>query len=67
MGSAYCLGAGQVGDGAGDAEHAGVASGGELHRFGGLEEEFGAGFVGGGEGFEGLAVEFGVGAVGGVG
>src|SRR4051794_39284224 len=56
------LGPREVGDGAGDAEDAVEAAGGEAHRFGGLAHQAAAGLVGGGDGIEEVAVGFGVGA-----
>ena len=63
MNAADLLGSGEVRHGAGDAEHAGVAAGGEAHRLRGLHEELAAGLVGRGERFERIAVELRVGAL----
>ena len=62
MDSADLLGAGEVGDGAGDAEHAVEAARGEAHRRGGIGEELAAGLVGRRDPVEQLAVGLGVGA-----
>ena len=49
--------AGEIGDGAGDAEDPGIAAGRKLHRGGGLGEELTAGFVRRGENIERIAIE----------
>ena len=45
MDAPYVVRAGQVGDGARDAQHAGVATRGHAGRFGGLRQQAAAGFV----------------------
>ena len=61
MDSPDLLGAGEVGDGAGDAEHAMEAAGREAHRRGGVGEELAAGLVRRRDLVEQLAVGLGVG------
>ena len=50
----------EVGQGAGDAQDAVVAAGGEFERVDGFREQRQAGFVGACDGFQELAVGFGV-------
>jgi hypothetical protein len=59
--------AGEIGQGAGDAEHAGIAACREAQAFAGLGEDLAAGLVRGGMGFEQAAIGLGVGACRGAG
>ncbi|PAV66404.1 hypothetical protein WR25_15785 [Diploscapter pachys] len=61
MDAPHVVRASQIGDGARDAQHAGVATRRHTRRFGGLREQAAAGFVGGCDRVEQRAVRLGVG------
>ena len=56
--------AGQVGDGAGDFQHAVIAARRQLHALGGFGQQFGAGGIGLGDAVQQFAFGFGIGAHG---